>query len=88
LFNDIIMQDTAQLVKTFVFQNLPKITPKERLVLLDLLKGVPLQCLGEAHGMTANAAKNHLARLRDKFEVKRTEQLKHKLETLNILDYL
>ncbi len=88
VFNDIIMQQPAQLVKTFVFDKLPKITPKERIVLRELLSGVPLKQLGEASGINPNAAKNHLARLRQKFEVNKTEQLKYKLETLNMMDYL
>jgi len=88
VFNDIIMQHPSQLVSTFVYPKLPKVTPKERIVLRDLVNGLLIQKIGMQDGMSESAVSNHLLRLRKKFDVKNTPDLKHLLLTLNILDYL
>ena len=88
VFNDIIMQHPSHLVKTFVFPNLPGVTKKERIVLRDLVRGLPIQKIGAKQGMNESSVSNHLARLRKKFNVKKTSDLKHLLVTLNIMDYL
>jgi DNA-binding CsgD family transcriptional regulator len=89
IFNDIVMQyASSDVVHTFVFTTLPKITLKQRQVLRELLKGTLQNNIGTELGMTQSAVDNHLANLRNAFEVKKTHDLKHLLETLNILDYL
>jgi len=89
IFNDIIMQNaSSDIVHTFVFTTLPKITPKQRLVLRELLRGTLQNNIGLELDMTQSAVDNHLANLREAFEVKKTHDLKHLLETLNIMDYL
>lgn len=88
VFNDIVLQQPSQLIKSFVFPKLPKITAKERIVLHDLVCVKSLNQIGVAEGMSESAVSNHLSRLCKKFNVRKTSDLKHLLLTLNILEEL
>lgn len=89
VFNDIIMmQASPQLVETFLFSQLPRITPIENIVLRDLVSGIPIKAIGQSSNMAESTVANHLQRLRKKFKVSKTSDLKYLLESLNIMDYL
>ncbi len=85
VFSDIILQQPSDFSRTFVFPNLPQITPKERIVLRDLVSQKSLQQLGVAEGMSESTVSNHLSRLCKKFKVRKTSDLKYLLISLNIL---
>lgn len=89
LFSDIIMQQApSEILKTFVYPNLPNISDRENIILHDLACDLPIQKLGMKEGMSESAVSNHLLRLRKKFNVDKTADLKHLLIRLNILEFL
>ncbi len=88
-FNDIVLlQSSFDFAQAFVFPQLPKITPKENIVLHDLISGTVIKNIGASAKMSQSTVENHLSNLRKKFNVPSTLELKHLLESLNLIEYI
>lgn len=89
VFSDmIVLQSPTHVLETFVLNTLPQITATEKIILRDLILGYPIYRIANEEDISASAVSNHLLRLRKKFQVKKTSELKQLLGSLNILDYL